>query len=122
MQMVTTKLRPNYTARMQSLYLDTTGVCIEFYYWIIPGVDQPIIYLITSSEELMESTVLSVYQQTQLGWNRFYAMLPSGVNRIIIEGQRSMTGASGLAVDDVRVASCDNFGTSDWLLFSDCVC
>ena len=111
MQMVITDLRPGYTARLQSDYRNTTDNCIEFYYWITPGEDQPIISVISVSEELFETVVLAIYQPTQLGWNRFYSNLPSGINRIVIQGQRSMVGASGLAVDDVMVTQCSFFST-----------
>ena len=111
MQMAIANSRSGNTARLQTAYQNTTNNCIEFYYWIIPGADQPIISLVTMSEELLETVVLTIYQQTQLGWNRFYSKLPAGVNRIIIQGQRSQMGSCGLAVDDVYVAPCSAFGT-----------
>ena len=112
--MVTTNLRPGYIARLQSLYMNTTSNCIEFYYWITPGIDQPIISVRSLSEELIETVLLAVFQPSLRGWNRFYVGLATGTNRIVIQGQRSWMGASGLAIDDVRVAPCIDFGTGSY--------
>ena len=110
MQMVVTDLRAGYTGSLQSIYLNTTDSCLEFYYWLIADTDTPILSAIAVSEERLQTVLLSIYQPTQPGWNRFYVNLPSGLNRIIIEGQRNQIGQSGLFVDDVMVALCSNFG------------
>ena len=109
MQMVASGLRQGYTARLQTPYLNTAGACIQFFYRIESGADQPFITVLTVAEEGEETVVQTSQSQTQIGWNIFFATLPSGTYQIVIEGQRSYNGASGLAIDDVIVKQCTAF-------------
>lgn len=110
MQMLGSSAREGYTARYQTNYMDTTNVCIEFYYYLGSYVDQSMLSVIIISEEKMETVVQSTYGQTNFGWNRFYAVLPRGVNQVVIQGVRALAGPSSLAIDDVYIQQCGNFG------------
>ena len=50
----------------------------------------------------------------QLNWEPLLVELPRGVHQIIIDGQRGPTGISGIAIDDIRLAMCENL--SEWSL------
>src|SRR5688572_9958211 len=109
--MLTTDQRLGYFARLQSPYMDTTGQCVELFYWMDASVDQSVLSIIVVSEEKEEQVVAKTIGQPIAGWTRLFAQaLPSGVNQIVIEGKRGSAGFTGLAVDDIIVQGCEKFG------------
>ena len=107
-------LRGSYMGRLGSNYVNTTGSCLEFFYWLVSNAttDLPVFSVILVSEEKIETPVQSTYGNTPIGWSRFFAILPPGVNQIVIQGTRSHDGVSGLAIDDILFQSCTEFGKS----------
>jgi len=112
MYLVPSALRGGYAGRLGSIYMNTSGSCIEFFYWMISNstTDLPVFSVIVVSEENVEKTVLSTYGKTTIGWNRFFTTLPDGVNKVVIQGTRSHAGISGLAIDDILFQPCSAFG------------
>jgi len=108
--MPTTDQRLGYFARLQSPYLNTTGQCVELFYWMNASVDEAVLSIIIISEEKAEQVVVNTIGQPLPGWNRLFApALPSGVYQIVIEGKRGSASVTGLAVDDIIVQRCDKF-------------
>ena len=97
-------------------YLNTTGLCIEFFFWFErdPTKNQPIINVLAFSEERIETKVASTtgLGSIRSGWNKFFAELPSGLFQIVLEGVRSSNGKSGISIDDVLIRRCSYFGES----------
>src|ERR1700761_3430336 len=104
--MLNCSTRTGFYARLTTDYMNTTGSCIGFYYWLTYSDDQPIIAVIVLSEELMETQVWNVTDMIFPGWNRAFVELPAGTNKVIIQGTRAESGYNGLALDDVIVQSC----------------
>lgn len=108
--MLTTDLRLGYFARLQSPYMNTTGQCLELFYWPDSSKDESVLSIIVVSEEKSEATVNRSISRPMAGWNRLFARLPSGVYRIVIEGRRGDVSYTGLAVDDIILQPCEKFG------------
>jgi len=104
--------------------MNTTGKCIELFYWIYlrdasgrSGGDDVVDWTDTNiaitaiDEELDESTV-----SRSIGWDysdfrRVFIRLPDGVHRIAVDGKRdSRRVASGISIDDVTIMHCNEFG------------
>ena len=103
--------RPGYSAVYLTTFINTTGLCIEFFYWLnYPSGYQPKISVYTMDEGLDKTEISSVHDFTQAGWNRYLAQLPGGVNRVAIEGIRAAIGQTSLALDDVIIQRCSVFG------------
>jgi len=109
--MLTSDQRLGYFARLQSPYINTTGQCVELFYWMDASVDVSVLSVIVVSEEKSEQTVARTIGQPVDGWNRMFTQLPSGgVYQIVIEGRRGGVSYTGLAVDDIIVQRCEKFG------------
>ena len=101
-------------ARIASPYINSTGKCIELFYWFYAG-DQP-----TSSEQMTLSVIAldKERQETRLkelkkgpqGWSRMFLDLPDGINQVVVEGRRGMNGKSGMSIDDITIQECNKFG------------
>lgn len=121
--MQSTDQRPNYSSRLQSNFVDTTDRCVELYFWMDSPetVDQPVLSVVAVSEEYEETVAAKTFGRRLPGWNRLFAELPDGINRIVIEGRRGTAGFTGIAVDDIFVQECEKFseqnGTSSDCLF-----
>jgi len=104
--------QPNYYARMQTPYMNTTGMCLELYFQSKGSstVSKPVIAVIAVDEEQDETVVASSDGLERHEWDRMFAALPSGVYRVVIEGLRSSSGYSSMSVDDVVVQACPKFG------------
>src|SRR6218665_3857546 len=114
--MPTTDQRLGYFARLQSPYLNTTGQCVELFYWMDASADEAILSIIVISEEKAEQVVARTTGQPTPGWNRLFApALPSGVYQIVIEGRRGSVSFTGMAVDDIIVQRCEKFGNDYFL-------
>ena len=114
--MPTTDQRLGYFARLQSPYLNTTGQCVELFYWMDASVDEAVLSIIVISEEKTEQVVAETIGQPMPGWNRLFATaMPSGVYQIVIEGRRGSVSSTGLAIDDIIVQRCDKFGNEYFL-------
>jgi len=115
--MPTTDQRLGYFARLQSPYLNTTGQCVELFYWMDASVDEAVLSIIVISEEKTEQVVAETIGQPMPGWNRLFATaMPSGVYQIVIEGRRGSVSSTGLAVDDIIVQRCEKFGNDYFLV------
>jgi hypothetical protein len=110
--MVTSSLRKGMRARLLTPYFNTTGRCIELFYWIQNGVDAgnyPIIQVLLVSEENTETFVKTTGKRILSGWSQLFAQLSPGLNRIVIEGLRRGAGYTALAIDDIIVQTCSFF-------------
>ena len=95
-------------------YLNTTGLCLEFFFWLErdPQKNQPIVNVLLVSEERVEVTIQSTAARGTIftGWNKFQAELLGGLFQVVIEGIRSNNGPSGISIDDVLIRECSFFG------------
>ena len=85
-------LRQDYYASMSTGFMNTTGTCIELFYWLTYSADQPILAVITSDEELTETVSWEGTEPVLSGWNRAFVKLPDGINTVRIQGLRSENG------------------------------
>lgn len=110
--MLTTNLRGGVGDLMNTPYLNTTGACMELFFWMVndQGSPQPTIQVFATNEELYKAEVASVTEQVLPGWNRLYFPLPDGLNRIEILTIRPHVGTTGVGFDDISVKQCSLFG------------
>jgi len=107
-----TDTRGGNSARLVSPYLNTTGKCLELFYWIrgkLLDDDPTLLFVISITEEQEEHILKWVYDLTA-HFPRLYLGLPDGTHRIGIEGKRSPGLVSALSLDDVTIMDCDRFG------------
>jgi len=107
-----TDTRGGNSARLVSPYINTTGKCLELFYWIRAeplNDDRTQLKVISITEEHEERELQSVVDMTT-HFPRLYLRLPDGTHRIAIEGKRSDRGFSALSLDDVTIMDCDRFG------------
>jgi len=107
-----TDTRVGNKARLVSPYIDTTGKCLELFYWLRCEhchSDRTYISVIAITEEHREDALHETYDLSG-NFPRLYLHLPNGTHRIAIEGKRSETGSSALSLDDVTIMYCDRFG------------
>ena len=92
--------------------MNTTGQCIELYFKATsPSVyDISVVSVISISEEGNETTLVSNDGREPTMWNRLFAELSDGINKVAVEGRRSATGFSSLSVDDIVIQYCSVFG------------
>ena len=100
------------TAKLQTPYMDTTGMCVELYYQLQSSATtkKPQISIYTLDEERQETHLAMTTGEDRISWDRMFARLPDGINQIVIQGKRSSTSYSGMSIDDVAVQSCNIFG------------
>jgi hypothetical protein len=114
MNMMTTDRRQlGYTARLQTRYTNTTGMCAElFFQTTSPSkFDFSIVSIISVSEDKVEHYLVSNNgNEPPQMWNRLHAVLPDGINQVVIAGRRSFLGFSSLSIDDVALLPCSTFG------------
>ena len=110
--MMSTELRPGRRAQLETNYLDTTNMCIELFYRSESSgsINKPIISIYLITEEKEKRKLVSSTGWEPDTWNRMFAILPSGIFQIAIEGNRTTSGVCGMSVDDVIVQSCSKFG------------
>jgi len=112
--MLSTDSRLKYFARLQTLYMDTTDMCLELYYQLkstaIHTDTKPMIQVLVYNEERDRATLASSSRENRTSWNRLFAKLPDGFHQIVIQGNRSFTSYCGMSIDDVVVQPCDVFG------------
>ena len=115
-----TDTRAGYKARLVSPYINTTGKCLELFYWMGEPPSDNIknsLSVIVISEEHEEIKWHSVRDVSD-DFPRLYLQLPDGTQRIAIEGQRSYKRQfSALALDDVTIMDCDRFGNMNKVHF-----
>ena len=108
-----TDIRAGYKARLVSPYIETTGKCLELFYWIKEDQSDNIetrLTIIAISEEQTEEELRSVSDLTT-HFPRLYLRLPNGTHRIAIEGERSKRRKfCAISLDDVNIMECDRFG------------
>lgn len=114
--------RPGYTARMSTDYVNTTGKCLELFYWINQRLASDVdekkrnvidtkVEIVVIDEELFETTVFQSVGWDYIDFRRAFVELPDGFNRIAINGKRSMSRVNcGISIDDVTIMGCDRFG------------
>jgi len=112
--MVKTDTRAGYKARFVTPYINTTGKCLELFYWIFedPSDDiQTSLTIYDISEELTENVLGSV-SDSKHNFPKLYLRLPDGIHRIAIEGKRNTLKRDNVALslDDVTIMDCDRFG------------
>ena len=114
MNMLFSTSRCGFSARYLSAYMNTTNKCVEVFYQIssVNGQTQ------LSIKVISEEQVVTVVQQTFVivnDWKLLVATLPSGINRISVEGHRDEddTGGCQISIDDLIVQDCASFGKSN---------
>jgi len=111
--MLSTDSRLGYAARLESPYMNTTGMCLELYYQLksTANMNKPQINVYSLDEERMIRVYLATSNgENRTSWDRLFARLPDGINQIIIRGKRSSTKYCGMSIDDVVVQPCTVFG------------
>ena len=94
-------------------YIETTGKCLHLHYeWLTYG--SLYVYLIGEDRQLELITMVSSDQPGELisQWELLVAKLPASKNlkQIIIMGNRTTNTISGIALDDISIRPCSNFG------------
>ena len=93
-------------------YINTTGKCLQLHYeWLSVGFLD--VYLVGEDRQLELVTTVSYDQMGESAtWNMLVAKLPTSENlkQIIIKGNRTTKGISGIALDDITVRSCSDYG------------
>jgi len=111
--MIKTETRAGYRARLVTPYINTTGKCLELFYWI--RVQSSVgahlrLSIISISEELIENYLNWVTDVTP-HFPKLRVRLPDGIHRIAIEGQRGIQAVFyALSLDDLTIMDCDRFG------------
>jgi len=118
MNLMESTQRGGFRAALETNYIDTTGMCLELFFWPTVGANnlyRPIVSVkvITEARNTLRLASSSGYELAT--WNRLFAKLPSGIHKLIIEARRSTSGMSGMSIDDVVVQPCVDFGKA--LLF-----
>ena len=119
--MHSTSSRAGFEAVMVTPYVNTTGKCLELYYflWTDPVVEpldniQTRIEVFQQSEEQQdpERTVIYSTSDTASDWRRLFVKLSPGIYRVGVAGRRNSLGANcGSFVDDIAILDCDIFGS-----------
>jgi len=107
-----TDTRGGNSARLVSPYINTTGKCLELFYWIrgeLLDDDFTHLKVIAITEEHKERFLQVVFDLTA-HFPRLFLRLPDGTHRIAIEGKRSPAVFCALSLDDVTIMDCDRFG------------
>jgi len=108
--MAKTDTRGGNIARLVSPYINTTGKCLELFYWS-RGRRSSILSVIAITEENREKGSYDIYLPTEAtDFQRWFLRLTEGTNRIAIQGMRPDEGFSTVLLDDVTVMNCDSFG------------
>ena len=110
MHLSATSQRLGYSSRLKTDFVNTTGACLEVFYYITSELERAQLSVWTVSEELENSTKLEWTNSSGDDWRRLFARLPYGVNRVVIEGVRDYASESSIAIDDIIVQSCSKFG------------
>jgi len=108
-----TDTRAGYRARLVTPYINTTGKCLELFYWIRQESSDYVethLRIIGITEERTER-VVNVVSDLTPNFPMLHLQLPDGVYRIAIEGERNKRRKfCGLSLDDVTIMDCDRFG------------
>ena len=115
MNMLYTSRQPGFNARLISSYQNTTGKCVELYYWIDSEYKASTLSVKTVDEELFETT-MSTASLVVGDWRRMFARLPDGSNRVVVEGTRDASGGCQISIDDIMIQHCIQFGTNEFSL------
>jgi len=111
---VNTDTRAGYGARLITPYINTTGKCLELFYWIREEAsDRAKTHLSVSviSEELTTQEELRTVSDLTTHYPRLFLRLPNGTYRVAIDGRR--TGNEqfcAISLDDITVMDCTKFG------------
>ena len=47
---------------------------------------------------------------TETDWKRVFTKLPAGIHQLLVTIERPADGASGMAIDDLAIGPCPDFG------------
>jgi len=111
--MDTTDTRAGYKARLVSPYINTTGKCLELFYWLReePSDDVETRLKIIAISEDHDEHVLDTISNLTPNFPKLLQRLPDGIRRIAIEGERAKERKlCALSLDDVTIMDCDKFG------------
>ena len=107
-----TELRPGYNARIVSPYINTTNKCVELFYWFQVRYtimsEPPTLSVIVVNEERDEQVMLT-RQKGPDDWSRLFVALPPGLHQLVVDGRRSLSGMSGITIDDITLQDCNLF-------------
>jgi len=109
-----TDTRAGYRARLVTPYINTTGKCLELFYWIRQESSDYVetrLIIIAITEEQTEH-VVNVVSDLTPNFPMLHLRLPDGIHRIAIEGKRSRKRQfCAFSLDDVTIMHCERFGT-----------
>ncbi len=107
--MMKTAKRPYSSAAVITEYVNTTGKCLSFLYYLISEKrDGHSSVSVIDEEERVKPLTNGLGLPRQ--WNPVRVRLPHGLHRVKIVGHR-YNGNVGLAVDSVSFESCPDTGT-----------
>ena len=100
---------------METYFFSTTGKCLDFFYYAVG--DSPATIHVYARRENLDMELL-IQKRVKpfprvtipLVWKRLHVRLPDGIHQVVIQGTRSRSGSSGIAIDDVSIDSCKAYG------------
>ena len=113
LNLIATGKRGGYVVYLETEYFNTTGMCVELFFWPIAEVNsyhRPIISVATVTEEKDKETLVMSTGYELATWNRLFVELPDGVHQVVVTARRSESGQSGMSIDDIVVQPCEIFG------------
>ena len=115
LNLVVTADRGGYVAVLTTNYINTTDICLELFFWpqaAASSVYRPVVSVETVTEDGKSDLRWESTGYELPTWNRAHTTLPDGIHRIQVTGHRSLTGESGMSIDDIVVQPCADFGRS----------
>ena len=118
--MSVTDNRVGYAARMTTPYFNTTGMCIELFFWITQQTTLSTLFeegngtrvdILVIDEELNEFRLRHSRGWDYVDFRRMFVRLPDGIHRVAIDGIRdSSPMLCGISLDDIAIMDCHMFG------------
>ena len=106
--------RQGMTARLETPFIDITAIALEFFLYITTWSDPIVLTASVVAEDRTETVVLTVNSETRPGWKSYFwnseGIQFSGLHKFVIEGWRSLSGPSGMFIDDIVIQSAILFG------------
>jgi hypothetical protein len=117
--MAETKDLPSSAASFSTPFMNTTGKCLEFFYWISQDKnvaqvwpdEETFIAVVATSEELERKVINTTVIWDYSDYQRKFIYLPAGVNQISIVGNRTKESlANSISIDEITLMDCSKFG------------
>ncbi len=109
-QMIEHNQQKDTFARLYTTYLNTTGYCLEYHYWIIESGTLSV--YVRGEDGVEVDLTMSTNTLVTRYWVRGFLRLPDGLHQIIIQGKTQQKNLSGIIIDDILALPCSQF--SKW--------